>query len=109
MTLKARLRGNTALAVNDTSPLPRVSNTPGFVSSIPTGERPLVVREARAAWMLGVAPRTLQDMRLRGDGPPYVALTERSVGYLVSALEAWALERSRHSTSAATRNRGARA
>jgi predicted DNA-binding transcriptional regulator AlpA len=73
---------------------------PPSTSSPPLPGVPIVVSEERAARMLSLAPRTLQDMRLRGGGPSYVALTSRRVGYLVSELEAWARQRSRTSTSA---------
>ena len=107
MSLKQSLKSG----VEERSFAPQSAGAPaavaGLTEGVVTGAAVLVVREERAAHMLGLARRTLQDMRLRGDGPPYVALTERRVGYLVSALETWALERSRQSTSAATRIRGA--
>jgi predicted DNA-binding transcriptional regulator AlpA len=63
---------------------------------------PIVLSEKQAGKHVNLAARTMQAMRLKGDGPPYVALTSRRVGYLVSDLEAWARQRSRASTSAAT-------
>ncbi|NHO54931.1 hypothetical protein GOB87_13415 [Acetobacter estunensis] len=63
---------------------------------------PLVLSESAAADVIALAPRTLQKMRLRGDGPPYVQLTGRKVGYSVQALQQWVAARSVRSTSDAT-------
>ena len=52
--------------------------------------------------MIGLAPRTLQKMRLRGDGPPHVQLTGRKVGYSVQVLREWVAARSVRSTSDAS-------
>ena len=104
MTLKTLLANGSA-TVRQAARFPGVSvDLSAHGGSVSVSEPALVVSEERAARMLSLAPRTLQDMRLRGDGPPYVALTGRRVGSLVSAIEDWALERSRQSTSAATRN-----
>lgn len=46
--------------------------------------RPLSTREA-GAW-LGVSPRTLEDWRLRGGGPPFHKLGRRLVRYCVGDL-----------------------
>lgn len=63
---------------------------------------PLVVSEKQAAAMTGLGHRTLQAMRLSGNGPAFVKLTERRVGYSVAELRRWISERSVCSTAEAT-------
>lgn len=63
---------------------------------------PLVVSEAKAAAMIGLAPRTLQSKRLDGSGPVFVQLTKRRIGYSVEALRVWVANRSARSTADAT-------
>lgn len=58
----------------------------------------LLLREDKAAEILGFSVRTLQNWRLRGIGPPFVAAS-RSVRYLRSDLEAWVIKQRRLSTS----------
>jgi hypothetical protein len=41
----------------------------------------------------------MDKMRSRGDGPPFIRLTPRSVIYAVDELDAWARARQFHSTS----------
>jgi hypothetical protein len=43
-----------------------------------------------AAARLGLAASTLEKMRLRGNGPPYLRLSPRRIVYDVEKLEAWA-------------------
>lgn len=53
-----------------------------------------IVTEAEAAHMLRLSLRTLQRMRAGGvEGPPFVRLTERRIGYRVADLNAWAESR----------------
>lgn len=40
-----------------------------------------------------VRPRTAQRWRLSGDGPPFVRIGPRRVGYRVRDCQAWAAER----------------
>lgn len=54
----------------------------------------------RAADMLGISARTLQRMRLTGDGPQY-AKAGRRVLYRKDWLEQWLLSRSFRSTAEA--------
>lgn len=61
-----------------------------------------LVCEVEAARILNLARRTLQGMRLRGDGPPFVQITERRIGYAISDLKDWALARASRSTSEST-------
>lgn len=59
----------------------------------------ILLTEAEAAELLGFTPRFLQNRRVRGDGPPYVAVSARAVRYLPEDLRSWAAERRRTSTS----------
>ena len=52
-----------------------------------------------AAFLLGLSPRTLETLRLRGDGPPFVAVTKRAVRYRRQDLIEWIGARRRRSTS----------
>lgn len=54
---------------------------------------------AEAAFLLGLSPRTLEALRLRGGGPPFVAVTTKAVRYRRSDIEVWVVERRRVSTS----------
>jgi predicted DNA-binding transcriptional regulator AlpA len=52
-----------------------------------------------AAARLGFAASTLEKMRVRGDGPPYLRLSPRRVVYDAEKLDAWARSREFSSTS----------
>lgn len=52
----------------------------------------------QAAEYLHLSPKTLETMRSRGGGPPYVKFGRRVI-YRRKDLEAWLAERVRHSTS----------
>jgi hypothetical protein len=52
-----------------------------------------------AAARLGFAASTLEKMRVRGGGPPYLRLSPRRVVYDVEKLDAWARSREFNSTS----------
>jgi predicted DNA-binding transcriptional regulator AlpA len=58
---------------------------------------PLLTPDAAGA-VLGIARQTLARWRVEGKGPPYVKLGSR-VAYRRAALNAWVLERERHSTT----------
>ena len=73
--------------------------TPTNPPEIP--EPDLYITEARAAEILSVNPRTLQQWRLRGGGPKYVRISTRCVRYRVGDLTRWMDERLRSSTSEA--------
>ena len=60
----------------------------------------MILGEVEAAKRLNLSPRSLPRLRLAGDGPPYVQLSERRIGYAVDALQAWVASRQRASTSA---------
>ncbi len=52
-----------------------------------------------AANFLGLSPRTLEALRLRGGGPPFIRVTVKAVRYKPADLDAWIESRRRHSTS----------
>ena len=54
----------------------------------------LSLQPAEAAEALGIGLTTLQSMRNRGEGPPFVRLG-KAILYPVPGLEAWLLEQSR--------------
>jgi predicted DNA-binding transcriptional regulator AlpA len=54
----------------------------------------------RAAEFLGLSSSTLNKLRVRGGGPPYLKLGRRVV-YDTADLEAWSASRRRTSTSEA--------
>lgn len=64
---------------------------------IPSSHSPLM-STLDAAIYLGVSPRWLEALRVRGGGPTYQKLGRR-VLYRVEHLELWAESRSRQSTS----------
>lgn len=59
----------------------------------------ILVDERTAADALRLTPRTLQEWRRRGGGPPYVQVSSRCIRYRPSDLEEWAADRLRTSTS----------
>jgi len=61
------------------------------------------VRAPEAAAILGINKSTLENLRLRGNGPKYAKL-RRICAYSLQDLEAWAIARSRHSTSEQARD-----
>jgi hypothetical protein len=58
-----------------------------------------------AAARLGLAASTLEKMRVRGNGPPYLRLSPRRVVYDADRLDAWAKGREFTSTSEHSRCR----
>ncbi len=65
-----------------------------------TPTQPLLT-EAQAGRLLGFSPRTLQKWRARGDGPPFVKLSDNrgAVRYRQCDLAAFIEKRLRRSTS----------
>jgi len=57
-----------------------------------------VLRTDAAAEYVALKPSTLEKMRVRGDGPRFIKLGSRAVGYLLADLDAW-LDRQRKSDS----------
>lgn len=63
------------------------------------GTPSILVDERAAAEALDLKPRTLQEWRRLGTGPPYVRISQRCVRYRVKDLDEWIAERVRTSTS----------
>jgi hypothetical protein len=59
----------------------------------------IFLNEARAAELLSLNPRTLQQWRLKGEGPRFVRISTRCVRYRYRDLMAWADRLLRSSTS----------
>jgi hypothetical protein len=72
------------------------------VRTIPAEGGQRFVPTAQAAGYLGLSPRTLEKLRVRGGGPTYAKFGRRVV-YAVEDLDHWAAERRRDSTSAPER------
>ena len=64
-----------------------------------TRRPPTLLDTPTAAEALGVQPRTLEDWRRRGGGPPYIRVSTTRVRYSLDALEAWLDERTTASTT----------
>ena len=58
-----------------------------------------VLRTPEAARFLGLSSSTLEKMRLTGQGPRFLRLGSRAVGYDVEDLRAWLHSRRALSTS----------
>jgi predicted DNA-binding transcriptional regulator AlpA len=54
---------------------------------------------AEAAFLLGLSPRTLETLRLKGDGPSFIAVTKKAVRYRRQDIMEWIRVRKRQSTS----------
>lgn len=57
-----------------------------------------VISETEAAARLSLSRRCLQAYRLRGEGPAYIELGCRRIGYSIADLEAWIAARRVRST-----------
>lgn len=62
-------------------------------------ERNRLLDEDEAAEFLGLSPRTLQGLRVRGGGPDYIKIGSRAVRYRLSDLEDFIEGRRQSSTS----------
>ena len=60
---------------------------------------PIVLRTPDAAQYINMGIGWLEKSRLRGDGPPFVRIGARAVGYLIADLDRWLASRRRASTS----------
>lgn len=59
-------------------------------SEIPATDHPRrILRTPGAAAYVGLSPSTLEKKRLSGDGPAFLRLGGRAVGYDVRDLDAW--------------------
>ena len=48
-----------------------------------------ILRRKEAAAYLGLAPSSLANMAVRGEGPPILRLSARAVGYEIAQLDLW--------------------
>jgi excisionase family DNA binding protein len=62
----------------------------------------MMLTQSETAQMLRVSVRTLERLRVSGNGPTYIK-TGRLVRYRQSDLDKWISDRERHSTSEAAR------
>jgi hypothetical protein len=67
--------------------------------AVASGEWDRLMHEREAAALLGYSPRALQNWRLRGGGPVFVKVSERSIRYQHSDLMAWIAGRRRARTA----------
>ena len=58
-----------------------------------------LLTEEEAAEFLGYSKRALQNWRHRGDGPPFIRISERAVRYRRRDLIAWCEDLTEESTS----------
>jgi hypothetical protein len=79
--------------------MPETALSPRTRRHAPPSDNPTYLRTPEAAARIRLAPGTLDKMRVRGDGPPYIRLTPRSVVYAVDTLDSWARARQFNSTS----------
>jgi predicted DNA-binding transcriptional regulator AlpA len=70
-------------------PAPQKPPTPSFVLLTPK----------EAAKLLKVSLSWLAKARMRGDGPPYIQISPRSIRYALPALLQWMKSKQRMSTS----------
>ena len=56
-------------------------------------------RPPRAADYIGLSVSTLAKQRLRGDGPKFVRMSPRAIGYLQADLDTWLADKRCSSTS----------
>lgn len=59
----------------------------------------ILFRPPKAASYLGLAISTLAKQRLRGDGPKFIRLSARAIGYLQADLDEWLAAKRCSSTS----------
>ena len=60
------------------------------ISESPASDRPTrILRTPGAAGYVGLSPSTLEKKRLTGDGPAFIRLGGRAIGYDVRDLDAW--------------------
>lgn len=66
---------------------------------IPPVHPQAMLTTTQAAGVLGLSPRTLEQLRVKGGGPEYFALGRRAIRYRLCSLEIWLDARRRKSTS----------
>jgi predicted DNA-binding transcriptional regulator AlpA len=65
----------------------------------PTAPAMVLLTPKEAATLLKVSVSWLAKARMRGDGPPYICISRRSIRYVLAALLQWMKSRQRLSTS----------
>ena len=66
----------------------------------PLPEHPdVLLFTVEAAFLLGLSPRTLEALRLRGGGPPFVAVTRKAIRYRRGDIDVFIAMRRRKTTS----------
>ena len=83
---------------------PPTMTTHSASAGVPAAQKPaapvvVLLTPKEAAKLLKVSLSWLAKARMRGDGPPYVKLTGRTVRYTDAALIQWMKGRQRMSTS----------
>ena len=98
-TLETSISGHATYAATDaeTHPAQSAADEPAG-RPIPNNPAALLY-PAEAAHLLCVSHRTLEAYRLRGGGPPYIALGRRCVRYRRADLMTWIEARRRRHTS----------
>jgi predicted DNA-binding transcriptional regulator AlpA len=85
------------------NPAPKTSSSEVALVTVnrPTTLLPVkkVLRTPDAAEYTGLAVSTLEKMRLTGNGPEFIRLSARAVGYEIEVLDRWLESRRRRSTS----------
>ena len=61
--------------------------------------RDALLYTVEAAFLTGLSRRTMESLRLRGGGPPYLQITPRAIRYRRRDLDKWLDARQRRSTS----------
>jgi predicted DNA-binding transcriptional regulator AlpA len=64
-----------------------------------TANQQTMLRPPEAGRYIGLSTSTLAKQRLRGDGPKFVRLSPRAIGYLQADLDDWVTSRRCLSTS----------
>ena len=64
-----------------------------------TSNNNILWRPPKAAAYVGLSVSTLAKKRLTGDGPTYIRLSPRAIGYIQSDLDDWIADRRCGSTS----------
>lgn len=84
----------------DTPQNPASSAKPNEPAGRPIPQDPnALLFTAEAAFFLGLSRRTLETLRLKGGGPPFIAVTKKAVRYRRADLMEWIHNRKRRSTS----------
>ncbi len=85
---------------NDTQALAAPAASVEQPSAHPLSDHPqAMLTTTQAADVLGLSPRTLEQLRVKGGGPDYFALGKRAIRYQRHALNTWLNARRRKSTS----------